>query len=124
MMSWSPITTISSGCAGLPAKAGNLRGQKIEGGNIFEGPRNSEYPNNPLIMSQAVGIDPVDFGLVASFNRPGGNITGVAMFRQSPRRQTPSDAPRTGAGRWSLWRTCHMERRARRTRIGARPDIP
>ena len=38
---------------GTSGKAGNLRGQKIEGGNIFEGPRNNEYPNKPLVMSQA-----------------------------------------------------------------------
>src|SRR5271170_7233790 len=33
---------------GVSGKAGNLRGQKIAGGNIFEGPRSSEYPNQPL----------------------------------------------------------------------------
>ena len=32
---------------GIGGKAGNLRGQKIEGGNIFEGPRAQEYPNPP-----------------------------------------------------------------------------
>ena len=29
---------------GTSGKAGNLRGHKIEGGNIFEGPRQNEYP--------------------------------------------------------------------------------
>src|SRR5499426_2535970 len=38
---------------GTSGKAGNLRGQKIEGGNPFEGARQNEYPNKPLIMSQA-----------------------------------------------------------------------
>jgi gluconate 2-dehydrogenase alpha chain len=33
---------------GVSGKAGNLRGQRIEGGNVFEGPRSSEYPNKPL----------------------------------------------------------------------------
>ena len=32
---------------GICGKAGNLRGQRIEGGNIFEGPRSHEYPNPP-----------------------------------------------------------------------------
>ncbi|HXB73908.1 MAG TPA: GMC family oxidoreductase [Candidatus Acidoferrales bacterium] len=32
---------------GIGGKAGNLQGQRIEGGNIFEGPRSHEYPNPP-----------------------------------------------------------------------------
>jgi len=32
---------------GIGGKAGNLRGNIIEGGNIFEGPRSHEYPNPP-----------------------------------------------------------------------------
>ncbi len=32
---------------GICGKAGNIRGQRIEGGNIFEGPRSHEYPNPP-----------------------------------------------------------------------------
>ncbi len=38
---------------GVSGKAGNLRGQKIAGGNIFEGPRSNEYPNPPLKMSES-----------------------------------------------------------------------
>jgi gluconate 2-dehydrogenase alpha chain len=38
---------------GVSGRAGNLRGTRIDGGNIFEGPRSNEYPNKPLIMSQA-----------------------------------------------------------------------
>jgi gluconate 2-dehydrogenase alpha chain len=30
---------------GTSGKAGNLKGKRIEGGNIFEGPRSKEYPN-------------------------------------------------------------------------------
>jgi gluconate 2-dehydrogenase alpha chain len=33
---------------GTSGKAGNLRGERIAGGNIFEGPRQAEYPNPPL----------------------------------------------------------------------------
>ena len=38
---------------GVSGKAGNLRGQKIPGGNIFEGPRSNEYPNPPLKMTES-----------------------------------------------------------------------
>lgn len=33
---------------GVSGKAGNLRGRKVAGGNVFEGPRQNEYPNKPL----------------------------------------------------------------------------
>jgi gluconate 2-dehydrogenase alpha chain len=36
---------------GISGKAGNLRGQKIAGGNVFEGPRQNEYPNKPLALT-------------------------------------------------------------------------
>src|SRR4051812_6561776 len=39
--------------AGISGKAGNLNGQKIEGGNPFEGPRRDEYPNPPLLSTHA-----------------------------------------------------------------------
>src|SRR6266852_8270611 len=38
---------------GMSGKAGNLRGQKIDGGNVFEGPRQNEYPNKPLLQPMA-----------------------------------------------------------------------
>ena len=38
---------------GVSGRAGNLRGQIIPGGNVFEGPRQSEYPNKPLVQSMA-----------------------------------------------------------------------
>jgi gluconate 2-dehydrogenase alpha chain len=38
---------------GVSGKAGNLRGTLIEGGNVFEGPRASDYPNKPLVTTMA-----------------------------------------------------------------------
>ena len=32
---------------GVGGKAGNLQGKKVDGGNVFEGPRSHEYPNPP-----------------------------------------------------------------------------
>jgi gluconate 2-dehydrogenase alpha chain len=41
---------------GVSGKAGNLRGKIIDGGNVFEGPRQNEYPNPPLVKSMAGSI--------------------------------------------------------------------
>ena len=41
---------------GVSGQAGNLRGKKIDGGNVFEGPRSDHYPNKPIKTSNA-GID-------------------------------------------------------------------
>jgi len=38
---------------GSSGKAGNLGGKKIAGGNVFEGPRQREYPNPPMLQTQA-----------------------------------------------------------------------
>jgi gluconate 2-dehydrogenase alpha chain len=38
---------------GISGKAGNLRGERIDGGNVFEGPRQNEYPNKPLLQPMA-----------------------------------------------------------------------
>jgi len=36
---------------GVSGKAGNLNGEQIEGGNVFEGPRTRDYPMKPLQSS-------------------------------------------------------------------------
>ena len=36
---------------GISGKAGNIKGQIQDGGNPFEGPRSSEYPNPPMAQS-------------------------------------------------------------------------
>ena len=38
---------------GVSGKAGNLKGQKIDGGNVFEAPRSREYPLPALLMDQS-----------------------------------------------------------------------
>jgi gluconate 2-dehydrogenase alpha chain len=40
--------------AGISGQAGNLRGQKIARGNFFEGPRQNDFPNPPLLQTQAM----------------------------------------------------------------------
>jgi gluconate 2-dehydrogenase alpha chain len=39
--------------AGISGKAGNIKGKKIAGGNVFEAPRSSEYPLPPIIKTHA-----------------------------------------------------------------------
>ena len=63
---------------GVSGKAGNLRGQKIDGGNVFEGPRQNEYPNKPLAKSMAGTI--MDDGVAAA----------SAIIRSRRRRPMPA----------------------------------
>src|SRR5712671_1009152 len=45
-----PYYTRAEEMMGTSGKAGNLKGEKIEGGDIFEGPRSKEFPNPPHTM--------------------------------------------------------------------------
>jgi gluconate 2-dehydrogenase alpha chain len=41
---------------GISGKAGNIRGKRIEGGNVFEGWRSAEYPNPPTKIPYFSGL--------------------------------------------------------------------
>jgi len=64
---------------GVSGKAGNLRGQKMAGGNMFEGPRSNEYPNKPLPQTMAGSIMEAackDLGY-STFSGPSANASEV-----------------------------------------------
>src|SRR5262249_34751407 len=46
-----PCYTKAELMMGTGGKAGNINGRKIEGGNVFEGPRSQEFPNPPHAMT-------------------------------------------------------------------------
>lgn len=78
---------------GVSGKAGNLRGRRIEGGNVFEGRRSDEYPNKPLhqtlsgeLFERAVrdlGYHPFPSpasNASAAYTNPEGNTLGGCVY--------------------------------------------
>ena len=53
----------------------------------------------PIVMA-ATGLDPVKLGLVASFNRPGGNVTGLVLY-----------GPQLQAKRLQIFKDCFPDRK-------------
>jgi gluconate 2-dehydrogenase alpha chain len=78
---------------GLSGKAGNLRGQKMEGGNPFEGWRSEEYPNPPVKLpyfatmfregSESLGLHPYPMptaGLSRMYTNPDGVTRPACVY--------------------------------------------
>ena len=77
--------------AGVSGKAGNLRGQIQEGGNVFEPPRERDYPLPPLESSYAQEL----FAKAARQRTPA--ITRFRARRPTPRAPTPTRTARSSA---------------------------
>ena len=73
---------------GVSGKAGNLRGEKIAGGNVFEGARTNEYPNPPVqqtLSGELFAASAREFGYhpfpqpVSNASRPYVNSEGLTL---------------------------------------------
>jgi len=74
----------------LPALAAGLVGRQVDviAADSIPGARAAKNATTTIPIVFEVGIDPVEFGLVASLARPGGNLTGVGFlnFELVPKR--------------------------------------
>jgi gluconate 2-dehydrogenase alpha chain len=66
---------------GISGQAGNLRGQKIAGGNVFEGPRANQYPNKPLARNLAAAFGQCERGLYQPRRRDHGPVRLLRILR-------------------------------------------
>ena len=87
------------------------------GGNVSVLAAKTATATIPIVFP--IVSDPVTGGLVESLNRPGGNVTGIAMLTSELdakridllRETIPSIEKRTGRGSGDRSATCHRERR-------------
>jgi hypothetical protein len=65
--------------AGISGKAGNLNGQKQDGGNFFEGPRSAEYPTPAMTQgyAQQLFTDAAKRMNLHPFPRPSANLSAA-----------------------------------------------
>ena len=77
----------------LPALAADLAGSKVDviAADAVPSARAAKEATRTIPVAFISGSDPVERGLVASFARPDGNLTGVAMMvtKLTPKRFEP-----------------------------------
>ena len=99
---------------GTSGKAGNLKGKIQPGGNPFEGPRSSEYPN--AAAAQTYGADAVRPGRGGAGPPPvpASDRQPVAALYQSARARSSASAPTAASARSSAAATTPRPARRRR----------